>query len=217
MNRFDERPAPGKPDTRPPDDPARSDDPPVDVTATGVGQVNTTLFKSRIVTIFGEVNDRLAKDTVAQLLALTSLNKNPIRIFLNTPGGHVESGDSMHDMIRFVDAPIQMVGTGWVASAGVLIYLGAKKGNRFCLPNTRFMMHQPIGAFRGQASDALIHANEVRKMRERLNQIFARETGQNIERIRKDTDRDYWLTAEEAREYGIVDRIVNDIGELNSK
>jgi len=209
-----EKPAPQKPDTTQPDDPARGESPITEVANPAFGQVLQTLFRSRIVTIFGEVTDKVAREAVNQLLALGALGNDPIRVFINSPGGHVESGDSIHDMLRFIVAPVQVIGTGWVASAGVLIYLGAKKGNRFALPNTRFMLHQPIGAFRGQASDALIHANEVRKMRERLNSIIARETGQPIERVRKDTDRDYWLTAEEAKEYGIVDHIVGDIREI---
>ncbi len=209
-----EKPAPQKPDTTQPDDPARTDSPVTEVTNPNVGQVSQTLFRSRIVTIFGEVTDKLAREAVNQLLALASLNSDPIRVFINSPGGHVESGDTIHDMLRFLPARVQIIGTGWVASAGVLIYLGAKKGDRYALPNTRFMLHQPIGAFRGQASDALIHANEVRKMRERLNAIIARETGQPIERVRKDTDRDYWLTAEEAKEYGIVDHIIDQLGDI---
>jgi len=205
-------PLPTKPDTLPPDDPERSDGNPTDVSTLGVGQINQTLFKARIVMIFGEINDKLAKDVVAQLLALDATNHTPIRVFINSPGGHVESGDSIHDIFRYIKSPLQVIGTGWVASAGLHIYLGARKGNRLALPNTRFMLHQPAGGFRGQASDALIHANEVIKMRERLNLIIAKETGQPVERVRKDTDRDYWLTTEEAMKYGIVDRVVEGVG-----
>ena len=201
---LDDEPA-SKPE---PDDPGATE-----VGAQAANQIGNALFKSRVVTVFGEVTDKLAREVVSQLLALDSMSHDPIRVFVNSPGGHVESGDTIHDMMRFISSPVRVIGTGWVASAGVMIYLGARRGQRFCLPNTRFMLHQPIGAFRGQASDALIHANEVRKMRERINRIIARETGQPLERVQADSDRDYWLTAEEALGYGIVDRIVTNASE----
>ncbi len=191
-----------------PDDPAATE-----AGAQAANQIGNALFKSRVVTVFGEVTDKLAREVVSQLLALDSMSHDPIRVFVNSPGGHVESGDTIHDMMRFISSPVSVIGTGWVASAGVMIYLGARRGQRLCLPNTRFMLHQPIGAFRGQASDALIHANEVRKMRERINRIIARETGQPLERVQADSDRDYWLSAEEALGYGIVDRIVTNASE----
>ena len=168
------------------------------------------LFKSRTITIFGEINQKVAEGTVAQLLALAVENDDPIRIFINSPGGHVESGDSIHDMIRFIKPQVKVIGTGWVASAGAHIYLAAKKENRLCLPNTRFLIHQPLGGAGGRATDIAIEAKEIIKMRRRINEIIARETGQPLERVEKDTDRNYWMSAEEAKEYGLVSRIIEN-------
>ena len=166
------------------------------------------LFKSRTITIFGEINQKVAESTVAQLLALSVENDDPIRIFINSPGGHVESGDSIHDMIRFIKPEVKVIGTGWVASAGAHIYLAAKKENRLCLPNTRFLIHQPLGGAGGRATDIAIEAKEIIKMRRRINEVISRETGQPLERVEKDTDRNYWMSAEEAKEYGLVSRII---------
>ena len=168
------------------------------------------LFKSRTITIFGEINQKVAESTVAQLLALSVENDDPIRIFINSPGGHVESGDSIHDMIRFIKPQVKVIGTGWVASAGAHIYLAAKKENRLCLPNTRFLIHQPLGGAGGRATDIAIEAKEIIKMRRRINEIIARETGQPLERVEKDTDRNYWMSAEEAKDYGLVSRIIEN-------
>ncbi|GEO37601.1 ATP-dependent Clp protease protease subunit [Skermanella aerolata] len=168
------------------------------------------LFKSRTITIFGEINQKVAESTVAQLLALSVENDDPIRIFINSPGGHVESGDSIHDMIRFIKPQVKVIGTGWVASAGAHIYLAAKKENRLCLPNTRFLIHQPLGGAGGRATDIAIEAKEIIKMRRRINEIIARETGQPLERVEKDTDRNYWMSAEEAKDYGLVSRIIDN-------
>ena len=168
------------------------------------------LFKSRTITIFGEINQKVAESTVAQLLALAVENDDPIRIFINSPGGHVESGDSIHDMIRFIKPQVKVIGTGWVASAGAHIYLAAKKENRLCLPNTRFLIHQPLGGAGGRATDIAIEAKEIIKMRRRINEVIARETGQPLERVEKDTDRNYWMSAEEAKEYGLVSRIIEN-------
>ena len=168
------------------------------------------LFKSRTITIFGEINQKVAENTVAQLLALAVENDDPIRIFINSPGGHVESGDSIHDMIRFIKPQVKVIGTGWVASAGAHIYLAAKKENRLCLPNTRFLIHQPLGGAGGRATDIAIEAKEIIKMRRRINEIIARETGQPLERVEKDTDRNYWMSAEEAKDYGLVSRIIEN-------
>lgn len=168
------------------------------------------LFKSRTITIFGEINQKVAESTVAQLLALSVENDDPIRIFINSPGGHVESGDSIHDMIRFIKPQVKVIGTGWVASAGAHIYLAAKKENRLCLPNTRFLIHQPLGGAGGRATDIAIEAKEIIKMRRRINEIIARETGQPLERVEKDTDRNYWMSADEAKDYGLVSRIIDN-------
>ena len=178
------------------------------------GPVQNALFKSRTVLIFGEINMRLAERVTAQITAFAGESDKPIRVIINSPGGHVESGDTIHDMIRFCGAPVKVIGTGWVASAGAHIFLGGKKENRLCLPNTRFLLHQPAGGMRGQASDIQIEAEQIIKMRDRVNRVIARETGQTVERIVKDTQRNYWLSAEEAVEYGLVSRIINNTTEV---
>src|ERR1041385_9222307 len=151
--------------------------------------VQNALFKARTVLIFGEVDMKMAERVTAQLLAYAAEGSGDIRVVVNSPGGHVESGDTIHDMIRFCGPRVKMIGTGWVASAGAHIFLGAEKENRFCLPNTRFLLHQPLGGAGGRATDIAIEAKEIIKMRRRLNQIIARETGQPLERVEKDTDR----------------------------
>ena len=172
------------------------------------------LFQSRTVLIHGEVNSRLAQQVTAQLLALAAAGEDPITIFIHSEGGHVEAGDSIHDIVRFVKPTVRMIGTGWVASAGTHIYLAAPKKDRFCLPNTRFMIHQPLGGVGGKATDIRIEAEEILKARERLNRTIADATGQPLERVAKDTDRNYWMSPEEALAYGIVGKIIKSASEL---
>ena len=178
------------------------------------GPVQNALYKSRTVLIFGEIDMRLAERVTAQITAFASESDKPIRVIINSPGGHVESGDTIHDMIRFCGAQVKVIGTGWVASAGAHIYLGATRENRLCLPNTRFLLHQPAGGVRGQASDIQIEAEEIIKMQERVNRLIARETGQTYERIVKDTQRNFWMSAEQAVEYGLVGKIITDASEV---
>ncbi len=173
------------------------------------------LFDSRMILLFGEINEKVARETTAQLLALSELSHEPVRLVISSPGGHVESGDAIHDMIRFVGAPVTVIGTGWVASAGVHIYLGAAQERRYCTPNTRFLLHQPMGGIGGSAVDMEIEAREILKMRDRLNRIIASETGQSLEQVARDTDRNHWLSPEEARDYGIVSHIVSGIDDVN--
>jgi ATP-dependent Clp protease protease subunit len=178
-------------------------------------QIGNILFKNRTVLLFGEISMKLAQGISAQLLALAAEDdKKPIRLVINSPGGHVEAGDTVHDMIRFIGMPVQAIGTGWVASAGAHIYLAAKKENRFSLPNTRFLLHQPSGGAGGRAVDIDIEAREIIKMRRRLNEIIAKETGQPIEKVERDTDRNYWMSAEEAKEYGLVGKIINSLKDV---
>ena len=176
--------------------------------------IDKNLFKSRTVLLFGEINDKVARSVTAQLIALSSDSDKPIRMFINSPGGHVESGDTIFDIIRFVRAPVQVVGTGWVASAGATIFLGAVKERRLCLPNTRFLLHQPLGGIRGRAGDIAIEAREIVKIRERINRLIARETGQTYEKVEHDTQSNYWMSAEEAIAYGMVSRIINSARDL---
>jgi ATP-dependent Clp protease protease subunit len=172
------------------------------------------LLESRTLTIFGEIDMKLAREVTQNLLFLDADSHDPIKIFINSPGGHVESGDTIHDMIRFVQSPVKVIGTGWVASAGALIYAAADKENRYSLPNTRFLLHQPMGGMRGQASDIAIEAEEILKMRTRLNKIFSDQTGQPMEKVEQDTDRNFWMSAQEAVEYGLVGQIVETAAEV---
>ena len=178
------------------------------------GPIVGALFKSRTVLVFGEVNMRMAERVTAQLLALAAEGDGDIRVIINSPGGHVESGDTIHDVMRFCGPKVKAIGTGWVASAGVTIFLGAERENRVCLPNTRFLLPQPSGGVRGQASDIQIEAEEIVKMRQRMNHLIARESGQTFEKILKDTQRNFWMTAEEGVAYGLASRIVTSAIEV---
>jgi ATP-dependent Clp protease protease subunit len=168
-----------------------------------VNDLESRLFKGRKVMVFGQITDKLARDVVARILALVDESAKPIQIYVNSPGGHVESGDSIHDIIKFVRS-----------SVPIYIYTAGEKRFRFCLPNTRFLLHQPMGGVQGPATDIDIEAREIIKMRERLSQIIATETGQSIERVRKDTDRNYWMSASEAIDYGLAYKIVHSIEDL---
>lgn len=172
------------------------------------------LFKARTILLTGGIDFLQARRVCERLLALSSENDKPILLVLSSPGGHVESGDMIHDMIKFVPAPVKILGTGWCASAGALIYAAAKKENRYALPNTRFLLHEPRGGVGGQATDVEIQAREIIKMRERLNRIFADATGKTYEKIKEDTDRDFWMSASEAVEYGLVGKIVKHHSEI---
>ena len=181
-----------------------------------INELEHRLFRQRKVLIFGAVDDKLARDVTGRLLALAGASSEPIDVYINSPGGHVESGDTIHDLIRFVDdlAPVRVIGTGWVASAGALIFLAGARERRYCLPNTRFLLHQPMGGVRGPAVDIDIEAREIIKMRERINRIIARETGQDYEKVSRDTDRNYWMGADEAIAYGMVTRVISTARDL---
>ena len=172
------------------------------------------LLETRTILIFGEINMKLAQQVSHQLLVLASESDEPIKVFINSPGGHVESGDTIFDMIRFVKPAVKVIGTGWVASAAALIYAAAEKENRYSLPNTRFLLHQPMGGAFGQAADIAIEAEEILKMRHRLNEIFAAQTDQPLEKVEEDTDRNFWMTTDEALEYGLVGQVVQSIDEV---
>jgi ATP-dependent Clp protease protease subunit len=184
--------------------------------STPVHELERRLFKQRVVLIFGAITDKLARDVTARLLALAGDADKPIDVWVNSPGGHVESGDTIHDMLRYVDgkSEVRMIGTGWVASAAAIIYLSVPKERRLCLPNTRFLLHQPLGGARGPASDIAIEAKEIVLVRERLNRQIAAATGQPYESVTKDTDRNFWMPAEKAKEYGMVSRIISSAAEL---
>ncbi|MBP6541175.1 MAG: ATP-dependent Clp protease proteolytic subunit [Piscinibacter sp.] len=171
-------------------------------------------FKSRYVLVFGEIDDKLALATCRRLLALSEDSDAPITMLISSPGGHVESGDAIHDMINFVRAPVTTVGTGWVASAGAHIFLAAPKERRVCLPNTRFMIHQPAGGAGGQATDIAIQAKEILRTRERIARVVAKQTGKPLDKVLSDMERDHWMSADEAVAYGIVSRVIERQKEL---
>lgn len=174
------------------------------------------LLNSRSIIISGEINQALAEKITTQLLILQEMSDEPIKLFINSQGGHVEAGDTIHDMIKFIKPRVIVIGTGWVASAGITIYLAANKEDRYSLPNTRYMIHQPLGGFRGQATDIEIEAEEILRMRKRINNIISEATGQPLEKIDKDTDRNYWLNSSDAVEYGIVNKVISKYDELEN-
>jgi ATP-dependent Clp protease protease subunit len=171
-------------------------------------------FKSRTVIIAGGIDDKQARRAVTHLLALAEESDDPINVLISSPGGHVESGDMVHDVIKFIRPTVRTIGSGWVASAGALIFVGAARENRFCLPNTRFLLHQPSGGIRGQVSDLMIQAEQIRIMTERFNHLFAAATGQTPEKIAEDTQRDFWLKPQQAVEYGLCGKIISSVDEL---
>ncbi len=171
-------------------------------------------FASRTVLVFGAINDQTAADTVRRLIALDGASHAPIDMLVSSPGGHLESGDTVHDVVKFITAPVRMIGTGWVGSAATHLFLAVPKERRFCLPQTRFLIHQPSGGAGGQATDIAIMAREIIKARERIAQVISRETGQKLEKVLVDIERDNWMGPEEAIEYGLISRIIQNRSEL---
>lgn len=173
------------------------------------------LFTARKVLICEEINQKMAKRVMAEMLALAEASPDPIHLFVNSQGGHVEAGDSIHDIITYIDPVVKVIGTGYVASAGTHIFLAAEKSDRFCLPNTRFLIHQPSGGAGGSASDIAIQAEQIVKMRERLAQVISSRTGTDIDRVRLDIERDKWMDTDEAIEYGLVSKVVQSSREIS--
>lgn len=174
------------------------------------------LFAARTVILSGPITQERAEHVTSHLFGLAAESDDDITVVINSQGGHVESGDTIHDVIRFIAPRVRILGTGWVASAGALIYVAVPREDRYCLPNTRFLLHQPSGGVRGSGSDIAIEAEQIVAMRERLNRIFARQTGQSLEKIREDTHRNFWMTAHEAVDYGLVGRIIASAEELST-
>ena len=172
------------------------------------------MLKTRTVLVSGAVDDKLAERTIEKLLILEAESHDPIRVLITSQGGHVDSGMAIHDMLRFIESPVITIGAGWVASIAVPILFGAPRERRYSLPHTRFLLHQPSGGAGGQATDIRIEAEEILKVRERLNALIAAETGQSVERVAKDSDRNYWMDAAQAKEYGLVGRVIAHAGEL---
>ena len=183
--------------------------------AKNFNMLESALISNRTITLFGEINQEVALKTAEKLLALSFESDEPITMYIGSPGGHVESGDTIFDMIRYIKPQVRTVGNGWVGSIETHIYLAPDKKNRFALPNTRFLIHQPHGGFGGDASDIEIHAREIVKTRERINGVIAAQTGQSLDKVAEDTQRDYWMSAEESVDYGLVGKIISNIDDLS--
>jgi ATP-dependent Clp protease protease subunit len=181
---------------------------PADEKESGAGKLEEKILETRTILLFGEISQKSAREVCQKLILLAALNDKDIKLIINSQGGHVEAGDTIHDMLKFVKPKVKILGTGWVASAGALIYVAVPVEDRYALPNTRFMLHQPSGGVGGQATDINIEAQEILKMRDRLNKTFSVQTGQPVERIEKDTDRNFWMSAEEAKAYGLVGKVI---------
>ena len=180
----------------------------------GDGDLASRLLKSRSVLLSGEINKRLAERVIKQLILLEADAEDPIRIFIDSPGGDVDAGYAIFDMVRFVTPPVVTIGMGLVASAAAIVLLAAPRERRVGLPNSHYLIHQPLSGIRGVATEIEIHARELEKLRSKINQMIAEETGQSLEKVERDTDRDYWLNADEAQEYGLVSRIIASRSEL---
>jgi len=177
--------------------------------------IYSRLLKERVVFIVGEVEDQMANLVVAQLLFLESENPDKdIHLYINSPGGAVTAGLAIYDTMQFIKPDISTICVGQAASMGAVLLAAGARGKRYALPHSRIMVHQPLGGFHGQATDVEIHAREILDARDRLNQILSRHTGQPIDTIRKDTDRDNFMSGEQARDYGIVDGVLARRGEL---
>ena len=176
---------------------------------------NDIVLKTRSILISGEIDKKMAEKVVSQLLMLEAENDNPIRVFIDSPGGDVDSAYAIFDMIRFVKPKVIMIAMGLAASAGALILLAGAKEERLGFPNSHYLIHQPLSGVRGVATEIEIHAKEIEKTRQKINALIAQETGKGIEQVEKDTDRDYWMSAEEALEYGLISKIISNRSELN--
>jgi ATP-dependent Clp protease protease subunit len=172
------------------------------------------MLKTRTILLSGEIKKDLAERTIRQLLLLEDMGDDPIRIFIDSPGGDADAGYAIFDMIRFVKPPVWTIGMGLVASAAAIIQLASPKERRVGLPNSHYLIHQPLSGIRGVATDIEIHARELDKLRAKINRLIAGETGVPVEQVEKDTDRDFWMNAEEAVKYGLISRIVTSRTEL---
>lgn len=172
------------------------------------------VLETRNILLSGEINKTLAERVVRQLILLEDRSDDPIRVFIDSPGGDADAGFAIFDMMRFVKPRIQIVGMGLVASAAAIILLAASAEDRLGLPNSHYLIHQPLSGIRGVATEIEIHARELDKLRRKINELIAAETGQAIDKVEKDTDRDYWMSAEEAKGYGLISRIISGRAEL---
>ena len=182
----------------------------------GMDGLQAKLLKTRTVLLSGEINKETAERVIKQVLLLEADGDDPIRVFIDSPGGDADAGYAIFDMLRFVKPEVITIGMGTVASAAALVHLAASKENRLSLPNAHFLIHQPLSGIRGVATEIEIHAREIEKLRDKINQLIASETGQKLKKVSEDTDRDYWLNAEEAVTYGLVSRIIRSRSELEA-
>lgn len=180
----------------------------------GIDPLAQKFLKTRQILLSGEINKALAEKIVRQLLILEADSSDPIKIYIDSPGGDADAGYAIFDMIRFINAPVFTIGMGLVASAGSIILLAAEKERRLAFPNSHYLIHQPLSGIKGVATEIEIHAQELEKMRVRINELISSETGQSIEKVSADTDRDFWMSASEAKEYGLVSRIISSRSEL---
>jgi len=177
--------------------------------------IYSRLLKERVVFLVGTVEDNVANLIIAQLLFLESENPDKdIHLYINSPGGSVSAGLAIYDTMQYIKPHVSTMCVGQAASMGALLLSGGEKGKRFCLPHSRVMIHQPLGGFQGQATDIDIHAREILNARDRLNRILSRHTGQPLEKIRQDTERDHFLSSDEAKQYGLIDQVLSDRASL---
>jgi len=175
---------------------------------------NDPLLKTRSILLSGEINKDSADKFIRDLLILESESKDPVKVYINSPGGDVDAGYAIYDMIRFVSCPVVLIGTGLVASAAALILLAVPAERRVGLPNSSYLIHQPLSQMKGNATDIEIHAMQLEKIKAKINKVIGEATGKSLEQVEKDTDRDHWLNAEEAREYGLISRVVSTRDQL---
>jgi ATP-dependent Clp protease, protease subunit len=178
------------------------------------GMLFSRMLKSRTVLLSGEINKPLAERVIRSLILLEEESADPIKVYIDSPGGDADAGYAIFDMMRFVKPRITMIGMGLVASAAAIIILAAPRDRRIGLPNSHYLIHQPMSGSRGVATEIEIHAKEIEKLRARINRLIADETGQPIDKVEKDTDRDYWMNAEEAVSYGLLSRVIKTRDEL---
>lgn len=172
------------------------------------------MMETRTILLSGEINKELAERVVRQLVLLESKSDEPIKVFIDSPGGDADAGYAIFDMLRFIKPDVYTIGMGLVASAGAIVLLASPKEQRIALPNSHYLIHQPLSGIRGVATEIEIHAREIEKMREKINRLISEETGQPYEKVEKDTDRDFWMNAQESQDYGLVSRIVTSRSEL---
>ncbi len=178
------------------------------------GMLFGRMLKTRTILVSGEINKPLAERVIRSLILLEEDSKDPIKVYIDSPGGDADAGYAIFDMMRFVKPKITMIGMGLVASAAAIIILAAPKAQRVGLPNSHYLIHQPMSGTRGVATEIEIHAKEIEKLRAKINRLIAEETGQAMEKVEKDTDRDYWMNAEEAVTYGLISRVIKTRDEL---